>query len=125
MNFEYEVKEGYVHIKTHGARNNLIDIVNGTARIYQLMKEHEINYFLLDYRKVDFNVTRIEAFNIVRHFETHFPDLVQASLSMIVNEKSFDVVKYWETICQQRGFNNMVFVDMEEAACWIQQQSLT
>ncbi|MEP2772242.1 MAG: hypothetical protein ABJH05_08835 [Fulvivirga sp.] len=120
MNFEYEIKDGYVHIKTQGARNSLIDIVNGTARIYEIMKQKNIYYFLLDYRKVDFNVTRIEAFNIVRHFETHFPDLVQASLSMVVNEKSFDVVKYWETICQQRDFNNKVFIDIEEASGWLQ-----
>ncbi len=125
MNFEYEVKEGFVHIKTHGVRNNLMDIVNGTARIYELIRQKNIFYFLLDYRKVDFNVSRIEAFNIVRHFETNFPDLAQASLSMVVNEKSFDVVKYWETICQQRGFNNMVFADVNEATRWIQQQSLT
>lgn len=119
MNFEYEVKEGYIYVKAQGIRNSLIDIVDGTARIYEVMKQKQIYYFLLDYQNVDFNVTRIEAFNIVRHFETHFPELNKASLSMVVNAKSFDVVKYWETICQQRGFNNMVFKDTDNATKWL------
>lgn len=120
MSFEYEIKEAYVHIKTKGIRNSLIDIVNGTARIYEIMKQNKKYYFLLDYRDVDFNVTRIEAFNIVRHFETHFPELSKACLAMVVNESSFEVVKYWETICQQRGFNNMVFRDTDKATKWLQ-----
>ncbi|MTI19933.1 hypothetical protein E1176_02765 [Fulvivirga sp. RKSG066] len=117
--YNFEKRDHYIFAKVTGQRNNLLDIIKGSQKIHDAAQTIKCPYFLLDYTDVKFNVSRIEAFNIIRYFEKSLPFLKKVSMSFAVNQMNYDIIKYWEELCHERGFNNAVFLNVEEARQWL------
>lgn len=119
-----ELKDDYLLITATGERRNFMDIIEGTIQIYEASKSLKTSRILADYRGVAYHVALNEAFNLVRYYENKLPEFQEVSMVGIVQTKDLEIAKFWESICNKRGFNVAVFTDFEAGEKWLLKQAV-
>ncbi|GAA5036940.1 hypothetical protein GCM10011506_32730 [Marivirga lumbricoides] len=119
-----DLKDDYMVVTGTGVRRNFMDIIDGTVKIYNAAKELNISRVIGDYRKVRYEVAMSEAFNLVRYYEMKLPDFYNISMASVSNPKDLEIAKFWEELCNKRGFNAAVFTDYNSAEKWILNQPI-
>ncbi|WP_185152488.1 hypothetical protein, partial [Fulvivirga aurantia] len=117
-----EQRKDYLFIQASGIRNNFSQVIIGTIKLSQLAEKFKATHIMADYRDVSFNVPLTEAFNLVKLYELKVSTFQKIVLSTIVNHADLEIAKFWESICKKRGFNNAVFLNIEEAESWLLKQ---
>lgn len=119
-----ELKDDYLLVIAKGERRNFMDIIDGTIKIYEASKAMKSSRILADYRNVTYHVSLTEAFNLVRYYENKMPEFQEVSMVGIVQTKDIEIAKFWESICNKRGFNVAVFTDYEAGEKWLLKQAV-
>lgn len=119
-----ELKEDYMLVTASGVRRNFMDIIDGTIKIYEASQALKVNRIFADYRKVRYEVSMAEAFNLIRYYENKLPEFYNMSIASISNPKDLEIAKFWEAICIKRGFNAAVFTEYAIAEKWILSQPI-
>lgn len=112
-------KGDYLIVTEIGERTSLLDIVEDVKTVYEAAKAYDNKYLLVDFHQVNNIVPQTDAFNLVRIFESKFPDLSDLTFSYITNAENLQLVKFWEHISNQRGFKIKVFTNFDEAQNWL------
>jgi hypothetical protein len=121
----FELKDDYLLVITEGEITNLTDLIEDTIKIHEASKTFNVSRIFTDYRKVNFHVPLNEAFNLVRYYENRLPSIIgEISLVTIVNNPAIEIAKFWESICNKRGFNVAVFTDYEAGKEWLLKQAV-
>lgn len=121
----FELKEEYLLVIAKGEINNLTDIIEDTLKIHEASQALNANRIFADYSKVNFNIPLNEAFNLVRYYENRIPSIIEEiSLLAIVRNEDLEIAKFWESICNKRGFNVAVFTDYEAGKEWLLKQKI-
>lgn len=119
----FEMREDYLFIKPSGDRRSLMEVVESSQKLTQLASAFKTNKVLADYTDVHFKLPMTEAFNLVRLYENRMHHFKEITLSVIVNKETYEIGKFWERICQKRGFNNAVYLNEKEATAWLLSKS--
>ena len=121
--FRFEVREKYLFVVGLGKRDNLLQMTEAADRIVKTAKEHDRWLMLVDYRKLEIDVSLSDAFNIVRGYETNQPDLRKITVAAVFdrneNPKGWAFGQFWKEVGDQRGFHIEIFEDMDEAEKWL------
>ena len=119
----FEVREKYLLVVGHGKRDNLMKMAEAADRIVKTAVEYDRRLMLVDYRKLEIEVPMSEAFNIVRGYEAHQPDLKQIIVAAVFdrkdNERGWIFGNFWKEIGAKRGFHIEVFDDIDVAEQWL------
>lgn len=110
-----EVFEDYILLTSKGERNDFIAVIEGTTKIYEAAKKLGSKYVLADYRQVTFNVPIADAFNLVKVYEKKMPLFNEIILYVVVNKDNLEISKFWESVCNRRGYSYKIFTDFDEA----------
>jgi hypothetical protein len=113
-----EKRPRYLLIESHGVRNNLLEIVNGTLQFSKVIQEHGMANVLLDYRAVEFRVNQTDAFNIVRYYE-QLPSLAAVRIASLINEQTLPLARIWKDVSTKRGFDFNYFLEFDKAEQWL------
>jgi len=114
-----EQKDGYLVITAEGVRTNFDSVVEGTKKIKEAAKAHNVKYVLADYRKISFKVPMADAFNLVKTYELEMPEFTDIIICAVTNRDNFEFGEFWESICNKRGYNYRIFLDYEKAEEWL------
>ncbi len=90
--------------------------------VYSVIEETQSRLVLVDYRKVNFNIPNVDAFNAIRFYESKFPKLNGVSGAVVLNAENMSIGHFWRDLGKSRGFNFQVFTDFTEAQQWLLQQ---
>ncbi|MEI9917536.1 MAG: hypothetical protein WDO14_01895 [Bacteroidota bacterium] len=124
----FELREKYLLVVGHGKRDNLLQMTEAASQIVKTATEYNRRLMLVDYRKLEVDVSMSEAFNIVRGYEARQPDLrkivVAAVFDRHANLKGWEFGNLWKEIGKKRGFHIEIFEDMDEAEKWLLTQVL-
>lgn len=115
----FELKDSYLLVVGHGARNNLQEMNDAASEIYRKMDETQCYFLLVDYRDLEINVHMAEAFNIVKRYEVAQPDLKKATIAAVFSDAGTEFGKFWKEIGRKRGFTIESFDTIESATEWL------
>jgi hypothetical protein len=118
----FEKKDKYLLVVGEGDRKDLLTLANGTKQIYSVIEETNSHLVLVDYRKVNFLIQNVDAFNSVRFYETKLPELKTIVLAAVVNHDNVHIGDVWGKFAISRGFNFKVFTDYDQAEQWLLKQ---
>jgi hypothetical protein len=120
----FEKREKYLLITSEGERNEMTSVTQNTDKIYSIIQETTSNLILLDYRKVQFNISLPQTFNSIRYYEHKMPSLVTVFIAAVVKPNNMDLGKFWSDLARERGFRFYTFIDFDEAEKWLLSQKV-
>jgi hypothetical protein len=115
----FEVREKYLLVIGHGKRDNLKTMAEAAALIVAKAIETNRKFMLVDYRGLEIEVHMSEAFNIVKGYETHQPELKNITVAAVFNSRDLNFANYWKEIGGRRGFRIEIFEDLDAAERWL------
>jgi hypothetical protein len=115
----FQVKEKYLLVVGHGKRDNFSSMVEASALIQQMIIETGSRYLLVDYRKLQINVSIAEAFNIVKRYEANVPELRNVVIAGVFDKQNLTFANYWKEVGEKRGFLIKIFGSMTLAEQWL------
>lgn len=115
----FEVREKYLLVVGHGKRDNLKTMAEAAALIVSKAIETNRKFMLVDYRALEIEVHMSEAFNIVKGYESHQPELKNITVAAVFNSKDLNFANYWKEIGGRRGFQIEIFEDLDLAEQWL------
>lgn len=115
----FELKDGFLLVVGHGARNNLQEMNEAASEIYRKMDETQCYFLLVDYSELEINVHMAEAFNIVKRYELAQPDLKKATIAAVFSGAGTEFGKFWKEVGRKRGFTIESFDTIELAKEWL------
>jgi hypothetical protein len=118
----FEVKEKYLLVVGHGKRDNFSSMVEASALIQQKIIETGCRHLLVDYRKLQINVSIAEAFNIVKRYEARVPELKNVVIAGVFEKQNLTFANYWKEVGEKRGFFIKIFESMQVAERWLADQ---
>lgn len=120
MSGRFEKKDGYMLAIGEGERNNLTEMTEATKSMVAAATELGMTHILADYRKVKYNVPLTDAYNLVKVYETKTPTLKSFTIAGVMNEVDRELIKFWESISNRRGFEFKIFTNIDDALRWLQ-----
>ena len=114
-----ELKEEYLLVTSRGTRKDFSEVIEGTLKINEAAKAYGTKYVLADYREVNYEVPLADAFNLVKVYEKKLPKFSDIVISGVINESNLEIGKFWESVCQKRGYKYRVFTTFEKADKWL------
>ncbi len=115
----FELREKYLLVVGHGKRDDFTSMAEASSLVYQKIIETGSRYLLVDYRKLEINVGIVEAFNIVKRYETKLPELKDIVIAAAFEIQNITFANYWKEIGEKRGFYIQIFVDLDVAESWL------
>ena len=115
----FEVRERYLLVVGHGKRDNFSSMAEASSLVYKKILETESRYLLVDYRKLEINVGIVEAFNIVKRYESKLPQLKDITIAAAFATHNLTFANYWKEISDKRGFYIQIFDDLDVAKTWL------
>ncbi|MCW5910980.1 MAG: hypothetical protein KIT62_07895 [Cyclobacteriaceae bacterium] len=115
----FDLREHYLLVTGHGARNSLAEMVTTASLIFQKAEETNSRKMLVDYRLLDIKVNLNEAFNIVKAYERKIPGLRNIVVAAVFEPHHRPFAGYWQELSERRGFTIRVFEDFAEAERWL------
>ncbi len=119
MGLKFEKRDKYLLVTGEGERNDLTSITEGTKKINESAAKFGTNFLLIDYRNVTYNVDLPQAYNIVKVYESQVPEIKKITIAAVGNPKNMELIKFWESISNRRGFRYKVFTAIEDAEQWL------
>ena len=115
----FELREKYLLVVGHGARNSFTEMVEASSMISRKVQETNSRFLLVDYRYLKVNVAMNQAFNIVKRYELKQPEIKTLTMAAVFEGQGLEFGRYWQKVGIQRGFYIEVFIDIEEAERWL------
>lgn len=115
----FEVKDKYLLVVGYGKRDNFSSMIEASALIQQKIIETGCRYLLVDYRKLQINVSIAEAFNIVKRYEARVPELKNVIIAGVFEKQNLTFANYWKEVGEKRGFFIKIFESMPVAEQWL------
>ena len=118
-----EDKGKYLRIAAKGIRDGYDDIVIGAKGVYSIATDHSKNYVLMDCSELRYiNISSPDAFNLVRFYEQELSDFKDVVISTIGRQENIEIMKFWESICEKRGYRFRAFPHEDQAQSWLEEQ---
>lgn len=118
----FEKRDNYLLITGEGVRNDLTTLIEGTKQINEVAAKFGVSFILADYSNVTFNVDFAQAFNIVKVYESQVPEFKKITIAGVGNAQNMELVKFWESVSNRRGFKYKIFSNLNEAEKWLQEE---
>lgn len=118
----FEIREKYLLVTGHGKRDNLKTMAEAAALIVSKALEANRTLMLVDYRDLEIEVHMSEAFNIVKGYEVHQPELKNITVAAVFSSRGLEFGNYWKEISKRRGFRIEIFDDINLAEQWLVKQ---
>ena len=124
MSFEFStnLKEGYLTISAKGLRKDFDSMISSSKGVSEIAIKNKVKYILLDYNELYYDIPLTFVYNQVKVFERNLPYLSQITISVITNRESYEIAKFWESICIKRGYRYKVFLESKLAVAWLKEQ---
>lgn len=119
MAVKFEKRDGYILAVGEGVRNDLTSMIESTKKTVAAAESFGVKNILADYRKVKYNVPLTEAYNIVKVYETRTPEIRDLRIAGVINIEDMELIKFWESVSNRRGFEFKIFLDMDAALKWL------
>jgi hypothetical protein len=120
----FEVREKYLLVIGHGKRDNLKTMSEAATLIVNKAIETNRRFMLVDYRDLEIELHMSEAFNIVKGYEVHQPELKNITVAAVFNSRDLDFANYWKEIGGRRGFHIEIFEDVALAEQWLLKRAM-
>ena len=120
-----DVGEYYLTVRARGERRQLSEMIEGIKRVVAASEAHNCPYILLDYRGIKYHVGSTQIFDLVRVFDINLPLLKNIVMCGVTSPSDLEKARFFESICQRRGYNFRLFEDINEAAAWLKEEAIT
>lgn len=118
----FEKRDKYLLIIGEGERKGLLPVAEGSMKMYAAILDSKTRLVLIDYRKVNFDMTNTDVFNAIRIYETKLPLLANVIVAAVFNKENQAIGNTWIEVGNARGFNFKLFSDFNEAESWLLKQ---
>lgn len=118
----FELKQDYLLVKGFGIRDTNSSMLEATLTTYKKIKETGSRYLLVDYREVQIKLDHVQAFNLIRTYETNLPQFGSITAACVFNDEAKEFALYWQQIGRQRGFDIFLFETLSDAEEWLLQK---
>jgi hypothetical protein len=121
----FELYNNYLLVIGHGVRDSNASMIEATVATYQKILETQSQFLLVDYRKVEIDLDHVQAFNLIKTYESKMPQLHQVTAACVFNDTSKEFALYWQSIGRKRGFDIFIFETLEDAERWLKEKMST
>src|SRR6478752_9134026 len=113
-----ESRPGYILIKCSGSMRNVDELRVFSQLIYEeIIKDTHTRILLRN--DVSLPVNPIEYYELVKSYAEDLPDEIRMfKLANVVQPEHHEIIKFWETVCVNRGYNFHGFISEEEGLVW-------
>jgi hypothetical protein len=114
------VNGNYLHVSGNRLLNSYPSALAFTMEICKAIENKNTHdLILIDYTNFISIITYVEVFKIVRIYNLRLNFCRSIRLAVIVDKDDIEIAKYWESLCEKRGFNFKVFLSAAEAEKWL------
>jgi hypothetical protein len=114
-----EKRPGYLLIKCLGSMKNVDELRVFSQLIYEEIIKDNYTRILLR-NDVSLPVNPIEYYELVKSYAEDLPDDIRMlKLANVVKPEHHEMIKFWETVCVNRGYNFHGFISEEEGVKWL------
>lgn len=119
IQIEYDAVNRFVLLVYSGV-NTMQDYVGGTVKVFEMFVEHGTADCLLDLRKIDNRASMAEVYDLPQLYtEMAVPRNVRISILVEPGQKDEAIIRFYETICLNRGWKANISFDAESAIAWL------
>jgi hypothetical protein len=120
QNTEYDPVKRMV-VLTYSGRVTMPEVREATAQALALQKEQKTGRVLIDPRNMIAWPSLVEMFQLVNSYsDMEVPSGTQLAVLRPLAPDRTDLSGFYETVCQNRGYNARVFETREDAEQWLQ-----
>ena|SRR6478609_6330359 len=118
-----EKRPGYLLIRCAGVTKNLDDMRALAQKVYEeFIKDRHAKVLLLN-TEVAFPTSTIDYYELVNFYTEELPEEIRRlKLASIVRSEDIEMIKFWETVCVNRGFNYHGFTSEAEGTKWLMEE---
>ncbi len=117
IHYKIEVEDRIIHVTTWGFDESLKDVMAYGQAVIEACREHQCTHVLTDERKLDYNLSTIDTYELAKYYAGAVSSLVK--IAIVCSPDNFVDGKFWETVGQNRGLTVRVFTDVEQAHRWL------
>ncbi|HLA55916.1 MAG TPA: hypothetical protein VK623_07430 [Flavobacterium sp.] len=115
-----ENKDEYLLIATTGNLETVEDLLMHADLIYQEFLKYGAKKVLLDLQETTFPKNLFSYLDLVNHYISDFSQELQSiKLAVVVTKEYENIGEFWETVCNNRGYEFFAFTSYEKAHDWL------
>lgn len=116
---EYDSVNRFV-LQAYSGVNTMQDYVAGTVKVFEMFAEHGTADCLLDLRKIDNRASMVQVYDLPQMYtEMAGPRNIRISILAEPGQKDEAIIRFYETICLNRGWKAQISFDAESAVAWL------
>lgn len=115
IRLDFNLMDKYLIVVATGESNSYKELLDITNQIYSKVVETRVKFILLDFQYVHLKMDWTDSFNLVRIYEKSMPVFTEILVCCTFNPDSEKFAKYWQEICQKRGFKVCLYPSRFEA----------
>ena len=112
-----ESKSEYLLITGNGELRSAEDLIEQAEAIYSEFTKHDHTKILIDQRETTFPTRFFSYLDLVDHYVTM--PIMLIKIAVVIDPKNKEIGDFWETACNNRGYQYFAFTSYEEAERWI------
>ncbi len=121
LNFTIDIDGDLLTVTTSGFDENVDEAIAYGQSVIKSCVENQCKYILVNESEMTAVLDKVSQYEMVRHLVSLVP--YDLSIAFVVNEENHEDAAFGVLVAGNRGMNIKVFMDVDEAREWLQQQS--
>jgi hypothetical protein len=116
-------KEEYLLVVSKGSIASADELVEHANQIYEEFLKHQQTKILIYQMATEFPSGLSSYLNLVNHYIDNFSiEIMSVRIAVVIQEKYKELGAFWETVCNNRGYQYHAFTSLEEAEDWLKKE---
>ncbi|MES2646346.1 MAG: hypothetical protein V4717_05690 [Bacteroidota bacterium] len=113
-------KKEYLLVISKGIVSMTDGLIEHSTKIYQEIKKFGKEKILVDDTETRFPLSLFNYSDLVNHYVANLPpETKDLKIAIVISDSFRSMADFWETICQNKGYQFRVFGDIQEAHNWL------
>jgi hypothetical protein len=115
--------EDYLLLVSKGSIESADELLEHANRIYEEFMKHQQKKVLIYQTETEFPSGLSSYLNLVNHYIDHFPiEIMSVRIAIVIQEKYKELGGFWETVCNNRGYEYHAFTSLPAAEDWLKKE---
>jgi len=96
------------------------DLFVHADRAYQEILKFDKEKILIELIETTFPLSLFDYSDLVKHYMNNLPpELKLLKIAVVISEVYKNIAEFWETVCNNKGFEFNAFTSLHEAEVWL------
>jgi hypothetical protein len=115
--------DDYLFVESQGNIESADELVAHANQIYEEFLKHHQTKVLIYQMETEFPPGLSSYLNLVNHYIDNFSiEIMSVRIAVVIQEKYKELGAFWETVCNNRGYQYHAFTSLEEAEDWLKKE---